>query len=340
MTGTNETTRRASNMIVPLPDDVDAAFFADATRVAAFIAKVDTIVGEPEHDLTTDKGRKAVASLAASVARTKTALDAHGKAITDEWREQTNAVNAGRKTLRDALDAKKEDIRAPLTAYEDAEKQRRADTMAALDSLRALARPAIGRDVDRLRADLSQVGELLQRDFGSDLADATALADEARAAINAAIDAAVEQAKRDEELAELRAEAARREQEDRERAAEERRATEAAKAEAEAKAREEIAAKAAREAAEREAAEKIAAVEREAEAERERIEQKRRDAEAAEAREIAKAEARAKNAANRKRKLGAIARSLVEECGLDAAQAENVADALGRGVVPNVTVAF
>ena len=75
-------------------------------------------------DLSTDKGRKAIASVARKVATTKTAFDAHGKALKEQYTVITNKIDADRKLFRDQCDALRDEVRQPLTDWEQAEKDR------------------------------------------------------------------------------------------------------------------------------------------------------------------------------------------------------------------------
>lgn len=79
-----------------------------------------------EYDLTTERGRKAIASMAYKVARTKTAIDDAGKLLTEEWREKISIIDASRRDIRAKLDALKDEVRAPLTEWEKAEEARLA----------------------------------------------------------------------------------------------------------------------------------------------------------------------------------------------------------------------
>ena len=83
-------------------------------------------------DLTTVKGRKAIASLAAKVARSKTRLDALGKELTADQKAATKAVDAERKAMRDELDELRDDVRRPLTEWENKEKDRVASIKASI----------------------------------------------------------------------------------------------------------------------------------------------------------------------------------------------------------------
>jgi hypothetical protein len=73
-------------------------------------------------DTTTAKGRKEIASIAARVASSKVALDKAGKELVAGIKEQSKAIDAERKKMRDELDALKIEVRKPLTDWEEAEK--------------------------------------------------------------------------------------------------------------------------------------------------------------------------------------------------------------------------
>lgn len=75
-------------------------------------------------DLSTDKGRKAIASMARKVASSKTAFDAHGKELKEQYTAITSKIDADRKSFRDQCDALRDEIRKPLTDWENAEKDR------------------------------------------------------------------------------------------------------------------------------------------------------------------------------------------------------------------------
>ena len=75
-------------------------------------------------DVSTEAGRKEVASLAYKVARSKTFLDDLGKKLGEEAQAKLNAINAERKKSRDYLDTLKEEIRKPLTDWEVSERKR------------------------------------------------------------------------------------------------------------------------------------------------------------------------------------------------------------------------
>src|SRR5690606_11791300 len=89
-----------------------------------FYAHVQAEVDAFEPDLSTDKGRKAIASLAYKIARTKTAIDDAGKKLNEEARAKINAVDAERRAVREHFDALSAKVRQPLTEWEEGEKKR------------------------------------------------------------------------------------------------------------------------------------------------------------------------------------------------------------------------
>lgn len=75
-------------------------------------------------DAETAEGRKQITSLAYKVARSKTTIDDLGKAHVAEAKLAIAAIDEVRKTARDFLDQLKIKVRAPLTAWEEAEQFR------------------------------------------------------------------------------------------------------------------------------------------------------------------------------------------------------------------------
>lgn len=75
-------------------------------------------------DVTTNKGRKEIASMAHKVAQSKTYLDGIGKELTAEYKRIPALIDNNRRHVRDTLDKWKEEVREPLTAWEESEKAR------------------------------------------------------------------------------------------------------------------------------------------------------------------------------------------------------------------------
>ena len=112
-------------------------------------------------DISTSAGRSAIASLAYKVARTKTAYDNMGKDLVEGWKTQAKTIDAERRAIRDKLDALKDEIRKPLTEFEEAEERRVTGhevALAALQSLRLLPVDACLADVDARIGDVPEMG--------------------------------------------------------------------------------------------------------------------------------------------------------------------------------------
>ena len=307
------------------------------------IARIEAEVRSHVPDVTTKKGRDAIASLAYKVARSKTMLDDAGKTLTEEQRRQIAVVDAARRSMRDRLDALKDEARKPLDAWEAAEQERVAAIKARIVRLRD-ATPAEDTP-DAFAAMIARVEATKIDDSWQEFAveaaqvkDATLARLRDAAELSRLRSEAAARAEADRIAADAAAEAQRKADEDRreaERAAQIERdkaeAAERAAREAEARAKAE-AERQAKEAADREAAlqrqleEAKAREEAAAQAERNRI------AEAARAEEEARAK-RAADAAHRARIQGAIAEALEAYMQMGAM---GVADAIIGGAIPHV----
>ncbi|WP_426160222.1 hypothetical protein [Pseudomonas sp. TSRC2-2] len=75
-------------------------------------------------DLKTRKGREAYASMAHSIAKSKTALEAVGKEISAKQKEIPKLIDAERKRVWDTLEAWQKEVRKPLDDWQAAEDAR------------------------------------------------------------------------------------------------------------------------------------------------------------------------------------------------------------------------
>lgn len=117
-------------------------------------------------DMTTTKGREEIASQAYKVARTKTALDDMGKDLVADLKKRSGVIDTMRKTLRDNLDALKEEVRKPLTDFETAEKLRLDGHHLGIAGLRGLENfTHYPVTVDDITLRLEQVEEFSKRDY-------------------------------------------------------------------------------------------------------------------------------------------------------------------------------
>lgn len=274
--------------IVALPPKETALqVYSSENGLDPFLAKIREEIDGFVPDVSTRKGRDAIASIAYKVARSKTALDNVGKELVAELKEVPKKIDAERKRVRDKLEAWQEEVRRPLTEWEDAEESRKARHQSGIDQIK-LRLECRDLDSSELKANIEWLeGLAISESWEEYEAEAARAKDRALAALREALIARQKYEAEQAELERLRAEAAAREQKDRdERIAREaaekasREAEEKAKAEREAAAKREAYAVAAAEKAKldaqlaeqrQKAAERQAELDRIAAVERERV---------------------------------------------------------------------
>ncbi|MDX3986893.1 MAG: hypothetical protein QHC88_16720 [Achromobacter sp.] len=127
-----------STDLIEIPKANALEVFSADQGLAPYMAKIRAEIDAFVPDVSTKRGRDAIASIAHKVARSKTALDGVGKDLVAELKELPKKIDASRKAMRDTLDAWKDEVRAPLTAWEQAEEdrvQRHKDAVEGIASL-------------------------------------------------------------------------------------------------------------------------------------------------------------------------------------------------------------
>ncbi|MCX7132308.1 hypothetical protein [Aeromonas sp.] len=110
--------------LVVIEPTAAVTLFTEGDGIDAMLADISKQAASLVPDVTTAKGRKEIASVAYAVAKTKTYLDGLGKDLVDKYKEVPKRIDANRKLIRDNLDALKDEVRAPLTQFEEAEAAR------------------------------------------------------------------------------------------------------------------------------------------------------------------------------------------------------------------------
>lgn len=345
---------------LPTPETALQVFSAPA-GLDPYLAQIKAEIDSFVPDVSTKKGRDAIASIAHKVARSKTALDNIGKELVAELKDVPKKIDAERKRMRDTLDAWKDDVRRPLTEWEAAEEARVAALQERIQNLRnftivdGLQSAGIQVAIDNLES--IAVGP----DFGEYESEAHRIKANSLASLREHLAARQKYESEQAELERLRAEAAAREQKEREeRIARE--AAERAQREAEAKAQAEREATIKREAeakaeaerrelelklaAERAEREKAEALQREQQA---KAEAERRAAEAVEAEKRRVAEAAAAEAEETKRReqnkahKTAVNRAALEALiagGLSEDSAKKAVTLIAQGKIPAVAIRY
>lgn len=98
-------------------------------KVDDFLKRVaeEVIAFKKIRDMSTPKGRSEIKSFSFKIAQTKAPLDKAGLNLTEEARSKINLINAERKRVKEALQAFQDDVRQPLTDYENKEEARIAE---------------------------------------------------------------------------------------------------------------------------------------------------------------------------------------------------------------------
>lgn len=99
------------------------------------VSEVETEVRSVIIDASTPKGRDEVKSLAYKIAQTKTFVDKTRKAYIDDKQEFIKKVNAISKTAVERLQALQDEVRKPVTEFEEREKKRVQGIKDSIDSI-------------------------------------------------------------------------------------------------------------------------------------------------------------------------------------------------------------
>ena len=286
----------------------------------AYLEQIRQAVNEVS-DLSTKKGRDRVASLAAQVSRSKTAIEKPGREYLKRLKEAVRPAEAEIKRFVDACDELRDATRRPLTEWEAEQERIKAEE--AMNAMHAEALEMNIRFDQELAAKFEadhEMALLMNKDFDRDREEQRRLAEQA-------------QRERDERLKQEAAEQARRDAEAKIEAAARREAEEKARAELAERQRVEAEQRAAREKQEAEARaerEKAAAVE----AERLKAKQAE-DARLAEEKRLADEQAKREADVKHRKTVGTnIVNALTSQTSLTREQAIEVLTALKDDLIP------
>lgn len=313
--------------------------FTKEGGIQPFLDKMETQIKAFKPDVSTKAGRDEIRSFAVEVTKAKTFLEKIGDELAKEVKNIPKLVDASRKRWTDTMTRWRDEVRQPLTDFEDAEKERIAKHAAAIAAFSDLALPGDHltlADLQNHQAAVRDFDPSGVEEFGEEYA-------RARAAATKGLQAAIakrEQYERDQaELAVLRARQAEQDAKDRDariaaEAAEKVRAEEAAKFERQQSA-ERLAAQQERDAVEKRARDAEAA-QVELRRQHEAAEQQRKDALARDAAEQEKRESNKRHCASVNR---AAVKALVDG-GVNEDIAKIVVTMIAKGQVPAIKIAY
>ena len=198
------------------PEETALEVYSKPSGLDPWLDKIRAEVTGHVPDLKTKKGREAIASLAFKVRKVKTALDGMGKQLVDDLKDVPKRIDAERKRMRDTLDALADDVRRPLTEWEQAEDDRVQRHKDSLDGITSLV-VNCGESSDSLRAALGAVESIaIGPDWEEFEAEAARAKDKALTGLRDRLVAREKYDAEQAELARFRAAEAEREQKERE----------------------------------------------------------------------------------------------------------------------------
>lgn len=307
------------------------AVFTNNDQLDPLIEAIEKEARSLVPDVTTKKGRDAIASMAHKVARSKTYIDNAGKDLVAELKALPKQIDESRRVVRERLDALKDEVRRPLTEWEAEQERIKAEEAMLALHVEALS---MNEEFDRqLAARIEsdhEIALLMNDAFDREQADKAAEAERQRIA-------------HEEEIKRLAAAAAAREVEQRaQREREEAALREAAlKAQAEQAERDRIAAE------QKAEADKQAAIEAERRKAQEEADRIRREAEQREQARLAEEKRKADEQARReadvkhRKTVGTdIVKALVANTSLTREQAIEVLTAVKDGRIPHTGISY
>lgn len=321
------------------PDQAPSLYIPNG--LDAYLEQIRQAVNEVP-DLTTKKGRDRIASLAASVSRSKTAIEKPGREYLKRLKEAVKPAEVEIKRFVDACDALRDATRLPLTEWEAEQERIKAE-----EAMNALHAEALEMNIKvdqelaaKFEAD-HEMALLMNKDFDREAEEKKAEAERQRLAHEEELKRqAEEKAKReaDEKIERERTEAARREAELKFKAEQAERDRVAAEQKAEREKKE------AAERAEREKQEAIAAEQRKAQEEADRIKREAEQKEAArlaEEKRVADELAARQADVNHRKTVGtAIVNALTSHTSLTREQAIEVLTVMKDDLIPRVEINY
>lgn len=336
-----------------LTSNAVAAFLDDPTCILNEDGLIDQLIEELQRenahlptDMSASDHRDQVRSAAFAIAKMKKPVDTAAKALTEEFRAKTKAVNDRRSVALAKLEGLQHSIRAPLDAWEAEEKKRTDQVAAVMEQIRALGDIPFDATVESVARRIEDANDLLidQAVFRDEAEAAERRLEAVREKLEATHARLTKEAAERAELERLRREAEERAAaEERAREEEARKAAEAERAKAEEERQKRAAEEAAerarkeeRERADREAAARIEAAEAEAEA----LRRKEAEREAEENRVREENERRAADQEHRAKIASEASAAIAKLNGMTPELAGAVVTAIRAGDVPHISIQF
>lgn len=141
--------------IIP-PEDKAAELFVP-NGLDKIIARIRKEVEQFQPDVSTEKGRKAIASLARKVASSKARLEDYGKNLSMDIKRKATDIDAERRRMKEELDVLRDQARKPLDDYEAAIELRVEAHEQALKDVLELSNVPFGSSVKEIEGRIAKL---------------------------------------------------------------------------------------------------------------------------------------------------------------------------------------
>lgn len=307
------------------------------------LAMIQKEVDQHQPDVSTEKGRKAIASLSRKVSTSMARLEDYGKNLSMNIKRQATDIDSERKRMKEFLTALRDKARKPLTDYEEAVAARVEAHEQALRDVAELGNVPFDATVADIQGRIAKLDEYALRNW-EEFSERFGMAnDSASMKLNRFLAEKQQQEEQSVAFAKMENErilrefAEREERQAREQAERDERIAREATERAERAAQEQVAQSEAR--ARQAEAQRVEAEERAARDQEAAVEAERKRAEAARLAEEAATKAREENKAHRESVDAGIIKALLT-FGVPAGKARDIKDAMAKGEIPNVKVLY
>lgn len=169
----NDDLPEVKEVVLFTPEEVQGVFSVEG-GVQGLFEKLKAHVSPLVHDASEKDGRDKIKSLAYSISRSKTVVENHGKELASEIKIKAKEIDSKRKFWRDACDELRDQVRAPLDAWEAQEKAKVDEVLAKIQSIKVFSEISFEKPIEEIKSRLQKIKEkeISKEVFGDLLSEA------------------------------------------------------------------------------------------------------------------------------------------------------------------------
>jgi hypothetical protein len=211
-------TKQEMLALITIPENRALTYFTEENALNPILAKIKAEIDAFHSDVSTAKGREEIRAMAFKVTRSKTYLEGVGKTLSAEQKKIPGKIDAARRLVADTLDAWRDEVRQPLTDWEDAEAARVKKHTDYIDEIAEVgAHASAAQSSSALKTNIQVIEAIaVGPDCEEYEANYARAKDATLSALRTALDGAEKREAEQAELDRLRAEKAERERKDHE----------------------------------------------------------------------------------------------------------------------------